>query len=69
MIRTLTESLNNGNEATAQEALELLIELAGTEPRFLRRQLLDIVGSMLQIGEADSLEESTRYLAIEFLVT
>ncbi|ESQ41994.1 hypothetical protein EUTSA_v10012502mg [Eutrema salsugineum] len=69
MIRTLTESLNNGNEATAQEALELLIELAGTEPRFLRRQLLDIVGSMLQIAEADSLEESTRHLAIEFLVT
>ncbi|XP_010420796.1 PREDICTED: importin-5 [Camelina sativa] len=69
MIRTLTESLNNGNEATAQEALELLIELAGTEPRFLRRQLLDIVTSMLQIAEADSLEESTRHLAIEFLVT
>lgn len=69
MIRTLTESLNNGNEATAQEALELLIELAGTEPRFLRRQLVDIVGSMLQIAEADSLEESTRHLAIEFLVT
>ncbi|CAN7005786.1 unnamed protein product [Brassica rapa subsp. trilocularis] len=69
MIRTLTESLNNGNEATAQEALELLIELAGTEPRFLRRQLLDIVGSMLQIAEAESLEESTRHLAVEFLVT
>ncbi|CAN8300728.1 unnamed protein product [Cochlearia groenlandica] len=69
MIRTLTESLNNGNEATAQDALELFIELAGTEPRFLRRQLLDIVGSMLQIAEADSLEESTRHLAVEFLVT
>ncbi|KAG2300104.1 hypothetical protein Bca52824_036576 [Brassica carinata] len=69
MIRTLTESLNNGNEATAQEALELFIELAGTEPRFLRRQLIDVVGSMLQIAEAESLEESTRHLAIEFLVT
>ncbi|XP_010535931.1 PREDICTED: importin-5-like [Tarenaya hassleriana] len=69
MIRTLTQSLNNGNEATAQEALELLIELAGTEPRFLRRQLVDVVGSMLQIAEADSLEEGTRHLAVEFLVT
>ncbi|KAF2563645.1 hypothetical protein F2Q70_00014520, partial [Brassica cretica] len=69
MIRTLTESLNNGNEATAQEALELFIELAGTEPRFLRRQLVDIVASMLQIAEAESLEESTRHLAVEFLVT
>ncbi|KAJ6944729.1 importin-5 isoform X1 [Populus alba x Populus x berolinensis] len=69
MIRTLTEALNNGNEATAQEALELLIELAGTEPRFLRRQLVDIVGSMLQIAEAESLEEGTRHLAIEFVIT
>ncbi|KAA8549670.1 hypothetical protein F0562_001312 [Nyssa sinensis] len=33
MIQTLTEALNCGQEATAQEALELLIELAGTEPR------------------------------------
>ncbi|PNT46895.1 hypothetical protein POPTR_003G220100v4 [Populus trichocarpa] len=69
MIRTLTEALNNGNEATAQEALELLIELAGTEPRFLRRQLVDVVGSMLQIAEAESLEEGTRHLAIEFVIT
>ncbi|PPR99753.1 hypothetical protein GOBAR_AA20923 [Gossypium barbadense] len=29
MMKTLMEALNNGNEATAQEALELLIELGG----------------------------------------
>ncbi|KAG0487272.1 hypothetical protein HPP92_009367 [Vanilla planifolia] len=69
MMRTLTEALNSGNEATAQEALELLIELAGTEPRFLRRQLADVVGSMLQIAEADQLEEGTRHLAVEFVIT
>ncbi|XP_041994161.1 importin-5-like [Salvia splendens] len=69
MMRTLTESLNSGQEATAQEALELLIELAGTEPRFLRRQIVDVVGAMLQIAEAESLEEGTRHLAIEFVIT
>ncbi|GAB4835111.1 hypothetical protein Ancab_000019 [Ancistrocladus abbreviatus] len=69
MMRTLTEALNCGQEPMAQEALELLIELAGTEPRFLRRQLVDVVGSMLQIAEAYSLEEGTRHLAIEFVVT
>eukprot|EP00268_Persea_americana_P063804 TRINITY_DN831_c0_g1_i2.p1 TRINITY_DN831_c0_g1~~TRINITY_DN831_c0_g1_i2.p1 ORF type:complete len:1111 (+),score=203.06 TRINITY_DN831_c0_g1_i2:174-3506(+) len=69
MMRTLTEALNCGQEATAQEALELLIELAGTEPKFLRRQLVDVVGSMLQIAEADRLEEGTRHLAIEFVIT
>ncbi|KAK6145070.1 hypothetical protein DH2020_021890 [Rehmannia glutinosa] len=69
MMRTLTEALNSGQEATAQEALELLIELAGTEPRFLRRQIVDVVGSMLQVAEAESLEEGTRHLAIEFVIT
>ncbi|KAJ8643483.1 hypothetical protein MRB53_005231 [Persea americana] len=69
MMRTLTEALNSGQEATAQEALELLIELAGTEPKFLRRQLAEVVGAMLQIAEADALEEGTRHLAIEFVIT
>ncbi|PPD82642.1 hypothetical protein GOBAR_DD20432 [Gossypium barbadense] len=69
MMQTLTEALNSGLEATAQEALELLIELAGTEPRFLRRQIMEVVGSMLQIAEAESLEEGTRHLAIEFIIT
>nr|GLL21198.1 importin-5-like [Ipomoea trifida] len=69
MMRTLTEALNSSQEATAQEALELLIELAGTEPRFLRRQLVDVVGAMLQIAEADTLEKGTRHLAIELVIT
>ncbi|KAG6517212.1 hypothetical protein ZIOFF_020592 [Zingiber officinale] len=69
MMRTLTESLNSGHEAAAQEALELLVELAGAEPRFLRRQIGDVVGAMMQIAEADGLEEGTRHLAIEFVIT
>ncbi|KAL3529778.1 hypothetical protein ACH5RR_009100 [Cinchona calisaya] len=69
MMRTLTQALNGAEEATAQEALELLIELAGMEPRFLRRQLGDVVGSMLQIAQAESLEEGTRHLAVEFVIT
>jgi len=69
MMQTLTEALNSGQEAVAQEALELFIELAGTEPRFLRRQIVDVVGSMLQVAEAEALEEGTRHLAIEFVVT
>lgn len=70
MMQTLTEALNHGQEATAQEALELMIDLAGTEPRFLRRQIVEIVGSMLQIAEAEErLEEGTRHLAIEFVIT
>lgn len=69
MMQTLTEALNHNEEVTAQEALEMFIELAGTEPRFLRRQIVEVVGSMLQIAEAESLEEGTRHLAIEFIIT
>ncbi|KAF0913161.1 hypothetical protein E2562_020287 [Oryza meyeriana var. granulata] len=69
MMRALAESLNCGNEGSAQEALEMMIELAGAEPQFLRRQLPDVVGSMLQIAEAPGLEDGTRHLAVEFVVT
>ncbi|PHT40214.1 hypothetical protein CQW23_19068, partial [Capsicum baccatum] len=69
MMRTLTEALNCGQEATAQEALELLIELAETNPVGLQSQIEDVVGSTLQIAEADCLEEGTRHLAIEFVIT
>nr|GEU75259.1 importin-5-like [Tanacetum cinerariifolium] len=69
MMLTLTEALNSGEESTAQDALELLIELAGTEPRFLRKSIVEVVGAMLQIAEAESLEEGTKHLAVEFVVT
>jgi hypothetical protein len=69
MLQTLSLALNNGEEAAAQEALEMFIEVAGTEPRFLRCRLVEVVGNMLQIAEAEELEEGTRHLAVEFLIT
>jgi hypothetical protein len=69
MMRALADSLNCGNEGSAQEALEMMIDLAGAEPRFLRRQLPDVVASMLHIAEAPGLEDGTRHLAVEFVVT
>ncbi|KAK8961974.1 hypothetical protein KSP40_PGU006553 [Platanthera guangdongensis] len=69
MIRALTESLTSVNETIAQEAVELLVDLADTDPEFLRGQLPDMVGSLLLIAESDSLAESTRHLAVEFLAT
>jgi hypothetical protein len=69
MMRALTDCLNSGQEASAQEALELLVELAGAEPRFLRKQIADVVGAMLQVAEAAQLEDGTRHLAVEFVIT
>jgi importin-5 len=69
MMRALTDCLNSGQEASAQEALELLVELAGSESRFLRRQIADVEGAMLQVAEAAQLEDGTRHLAVEFVIT
>lgn len=53
MMKKLTEALNNGQEATTPEALELLIELAETDLSFFRKQIVDVLGAMLQIAEVD----------------
>ena len=41
--------LNEGEEASAQDALELLIEVAEAHPRFLRRHLTELASAMLQV--------------------
>lgn len=69
LLNVVGAALNSGDEVAAQEAVEQLIEVAEEEPRFLRRQLPDVVNAMLQIAETDSLDEGTRRLAAEFLVT
>ena len=43
MMQTITQALEMNEEATAQEALEMLIEIAGSEPRFLRKQLVEVI--------------------------
>jgi len=58
-----------GDEASAQESLKLLLEVAELEPRFMRRRLVDVVAGMLGIAETASLEDDTRHLAIEFLIS
>nr|XP_016458312.1 PREDICTED: importin-5-like isoform X1 [Nicotiana tabacum] len=70
MMKTLTDGLCNGDqEDAAKDVLDLFIELAENEPKFLRRQLVVVVGSIMEIAEAKSLEEETRHLAIEFMLT
>ncbi|PRQ33130.1 putative TOG domain-containing protein [Rosa chinensis] len=69
MMRTVMGKLNKGKEIMAQEAIKLFIELAGTHPSLLSRNG-QIIRAMLQIAEAiDVLEQGTRHLAIEFLIT
>ncbi|MCD7465045.1 hypothetical protein HAX54_000438 [Datura stramonium] len=69
MMKAMTDASSNGEEAAAQDALIYFTELAKNEPRFLRLQLAVVVGSILEIAEAERLEQRTRHLAILFLIT
>ncbi|MEW5314066.1 MAG: hypothetical protein WDW38_005590 [Sanguina aurantia] len=69
MLAVLGSTLNSGDEASAQEVLSMLIQVAEAHPRFLRRQLNEIVTAMLSVARAGQLEANTRTLAAEFLVT
>jgi len=69
MLAGIGKALNAQEETSAQEALEMFIEIAEAHPRFLRRQLAEVVAAMLQIAGAEALDDATRQLAAEFLVT
>jgi importin-5 len=49
MLQTVAHVLNAGEEIAAQEALELFIDLAENQPRFLRRHLVEVATAMLQV--------------------
>ena len=45
------------------------MEVAEDHPRFLRRHLADVVGAMLTIAETGALDDATRALAAELVLT
>lgn len=55
MLAVLGQSLNRGEETAAQEMLELFIELAESQPRFLKRYLPDVATAMIQVTARHSL--------------
>ncbi|XP_075078379.1 uncharacterized protein LOC107817027 isoform X4 [Nicotiana tabacum] len=70
LLRRLTDTLSNSDEeVAAHDVLILFMDFAKDEPRFLRRQLMDVVSTMFEIAEDESLKEVTRHLATELLLT
>ncbi|XP_059278722.1 uncharacterized protein LOC132032929 isoform X1 [Lycium ferocissimum] len=70
MLRSLTYAVRDGDQDdAAQKMLNIFIELAENDPRFFRRQLVDVVHDMFEIAEAKSSAEETKHLAVEFLLT
>ncbi len=64
-----TPNPQTGEETSAQEVLEQLIEVAEQHPKFLKKQLPEVIAAMIQIANADQLDPPTRTLAVEFMVT
>ena len=62
-------ALNAGDEVSAREGIELLMEVAEDHPRFLRRSLPELVDAMLQVAAAEPLDPATRQLAAELVLT
>ncbi len=53
MLSAMAAVLNDGDETSAQDALELFVEMADTNPKFMRKHSSDIISAMLQVGMHD----------------
>jgi len=69
MFSTISAALNANDEEDARTALEVFVDLAEIDPTFLRPHLALAINAMLQIAGANHLEDATKQLAVEFLVT
>lgn len=69
MVEVVTSALGQGDEATARAALEQMIELVDDNNKFLRARISDISGMALQVCGAETLDDGTRQLGMEFLVS
>jgi len=69
MLGTISAALNANQEEEAREALELFVDLVELSPNFLKPYVNSIVPAMFTIASATNLEDGTRQLGLEFLVT
>mmetsp|Transcript_481 Transcript_481/g.866 ORF Transcript_481/g.866 Transcript_481/m.866 type:complete len:1101 (-) Transcript_481:101-3403(-) len=69
MLHPVAESLNGNDEDSARQSIEMLIEVMETEPRFWRNHLPQVTSAMLTVASSTTLEEATRQLGLEFLVS
>jgi len=69
MLGVVSTSLNANQEEEARTAIELFVELAEGDPTFLRPHSSTVINAMITIASATGLEDSTKQLALEFLVT
>jgi len=69
MLDCVSKALNEKKEQEARDALEVFVEVAESEPLFLRPYVVPLIDAMFQISGADGLEPETRHMAVEFILT
>ena len=69
MLQTIADALAAHDEAEVRSALEVFVEIAESQPKFLKRNVVECVSGMITIASNTDLEDATRHLALEFLLT
>ena len=69
MLGVIGEALNQFDEDSAQKALTGFVDMASSAPSFVRPHIELLINAMVQIVNKKELEDSTRQLALEMLVT
>ncbi|KAG8470763.1 hypothetical protein KFE25_009184 [Diacronema lutheri] len=69
MLQAISSALNSGAEDDARDGLEIFVEIADTQPKFLKKHVHALVHALVSVASAPSLEEATRHLAFECMLT
>jgi len=69
MFDVINGALTSNNEDQARSALEVFVDLAEIDPLFLKPSLSNIIPGMMLISSSTKLEDETKHLGLEFLVT
>lgn len=69
MLAVVSTALNASAEDEARDALETFVELSENCPRFLKPHASALVHALLAVASAAQLDEPTRHLAFECMLT
>jgi len=69
MLQAIAQALASAQEAECRSALEVFVEIAESQPKFLKANVPECVTGMIAIASNTDLEDATRHLALEFLLT
>lgn len=69
IINVLGNALSRGDEVDATSIIEYLVSIAQVQPIFFKGAVDSVIAAMLTVARSDTLEFSTRSMALELMVT